>query len=77
MGNEVGWNQLAVVFHLTKRAIEAAGSGGALAVHIKEMSLKYIEDRFAHWIVGQGGWVSLVILFALLNKCPTFQCYLC
>ena len=58
MGNEVGWNQLAVVFHLTKRAIEAAGSGGALAVHIKEMSLKYIEDRFAHWIVGQGGWVS-------------------
>lgn len=58
VGNEVGWNQVAAVFQLTKRAIKAAGEGGALALHIKEMSLKYIEDRFAHWIVGQGGWVG-------------------
>lgn len=62
VGNEVGWNQLAAVFHLTKRAIEAAGTGGALAFQIKEMSLKYIEDRFANWIVGQGGWVSFISL---------------
>ncbi|KAL4233091.1 hypothetical protein ACF0H5_007776 [Mactra antiquata] len=55
-----GWAQVAAVFHITKRAIQVAGAGGALAVQIKEMSLKYIEDRFAGWIIGQGGWDSML-----------------
>lgn len=58
VGNEVGWTQVAAVFQLTKRAIKAAGESGALALRIKEISLEYIENRFAHWIVGQGGWVG-------------------
>lgn len=57
--NKVGWEQVAAVFHITKRAMRLAGDSGALAMHIKEMSLKYIADRFASWIVGQGGWVCI------------------
>lgn len=63
VGNGDGWDQIAAVFHITKKAILLAGASGALAMQIKEMSLKYIEDRFASWIVNQGGWVSILLFF--------------
>ena len=58
VGKEIGWNQVSALFNITKRAMQVAGASGALAVQIKEMSLRYFEDTFASWIVGQGGWVS-------------------
>ena len=60
VGQEQGWAQVAAVFQITKRAMRLAGQSGAMALQIKEMSLKYIEDTFANWIVGQGGWVGIV-----------------
>ena len=58
VGTEIGWNQVSALFNITKRAIQLAGASGALALQIKEMSLRYFEDTCAGWIVGQGGWVS-------------------
>ena len=58
VGKEIGWNQVSALFNITRRAMQVAGASGALAVQIKEMSLRYFEDTFANWIVGQGGWVS-------------------
>lgn len=55
---ETGWRQIAMMFRLTQSAIVMAGLGTAVALHIKELTLKYFEDRFANWIVTQGGWVS-------------------
>ncbi|XP_052809903.1 uncharacterized protein LOC128238246 [Mya arenaria] len=60
VGKEDGWAQIAAVFRFTKTAIQAAGAGGSLALSIKENSLRFIEDRFADWIVGQGGWDSML-----------------
>jgi hypothetical protein len=60
VGKEQGWAQVAAVFQITKRAMRLAGQSGAMALQIKEMSLKYIEDTFANWIVGQGGWVGII-----------------
>lgn len=59
LGNEIGWNSVSALFSITKRAIQVAGASGALALQIKEMSLRYFEDKFAGWIVGQGGWVGI------------------
>ena len=66
---------MSALFNITKRAIQLAGASGALAVQIKEMSLRYFEDTCAGWIVGQGGWVSQFIIY-LLKFCyllPIFQ----
>lgn len=60
VGRDVGWSQLAAVFQLTNKAIQLVGAGGTLAVNIQEMSLRYIEDTFASWIVSQGGWDSML-----------------
>jgi len=54
---ETGWHQIAMMFRLTQSAIVMAGMGTAVALQIKELTLKYFEDRFANWIVTQGGWV--------------------
>ena len=62
LGQEPGWQQLAVMFKLTQSAVQLVGMGTAAALHIKEMSLRYFEDKFASWIVGQGGWVSYFVL---------------
>lgn len=58
IGHETSVKQIAMLFHLTKGAVQIAGAGGALAMQIKENTLRYFEDKFAAWIVGQGGWVS-------------------
>ena len=60
IGNEPGWQQIAMMFRLTQTAVQLAGFGTAVALQIKEMTLKYFEDKFAGWIVGQGGWESVV-----------------
>lgn len=60
VSQEQGWAQIAAVFKVTKRVIRLAGASGAMAMQIKEMSLQYIEDTFAGWIVGQGGWVCIL-----------------
>ena len=57
VGSEMGWQQIARMFRLTQSAVQLAGMGTAVALQIKEMTLKYFEDRFADWIVNQGGWV--------------------
>lgn len=45
-----------------------AGMGTNVAIQIKEMTLNYFEDRFADWIVGQGGWVSRTAVWMQLRK---------
>ncbi|KAL3883113.1 hypothetical protein ACJMK2_029406 [Sinanodonta woodiana] len=60
IGHEVGWNQLSALFHITKRAVSIAEAGGAVAVQFKEWSLQYFADKYASWIVGQGGWDSML-----------------
>ena len=59
--SEPGWQQIAMMFRLTQSAVQMAGMGTAVARQIKELTLKYFEDRFAGWIVRQGGWVSLIL----------------
>lgn len=58
VGSETGWQAIARMFRLTQSAVQMAGMGTNVAIQIKEMTLNYFEDRFADWIVGQGGWVS-------------------
>ena len=65
IGEQTGWSQLASVFILTKEAVKVAGAGGAFASRVKDMSLQYIEDKFAGWIVEQGGFVSTLSLKCL------------
>ncbi|KAJ8315246.1 hypothetical protein KUTeg_007396 [Tegillarca granosa] len=60
LGDDVGWDQLAMLFYFTKKGIQLAGAGGAVAVQIKENCLRYVEDKFAKWIVNQGGWDSVL-----------------
>ncbi|OWF45013.1 uncharacterized protein LOC110457616 [Mizuhopecten yessoensis] len=60
IGDEVGWDQLATLFYITKKTVKAAGVGGAVALKVKEMSLRYLEDKFAGWIVDQGGWDTVL-----------------
>ena len=59
IGSEPGWQQIAMMFRLTQTSVQLAGMGTAVALQIKEMTLQYFEDKFAGWIVGQGGWVSV------------------
>ena len=47
-----------VLPHAVSPSSLPCGMGTAVAMEIKEMSLRYFEDRFADWIVDQGGWVS-------------------
>ncbi|KAK3098599.1 hypothetical protein FSP39_021108 [Pinctada imbricata] len=60
VGDGQSWNQVATVFLLTKRAVNLAGQGGAVAVHIKDMAVQYVADKFAGWIVDQGGWDTVL-----------------
>ncbi|XP_069102305.1 uncharacterized protein [Argopecten irradians] len=60
IGDDVGWDQLATLFYITKKTVHAAGVGGAVAMKVKEMSLRYLEDKFAGWIVDQGGWDTVL-----------------
>jgi putative N-acetylmannosamine-6-phosphate epimerase len=58
-GRESGLQQIAVMFHLTKAAVQIAGAGTARAKNIKDMALKYFEQNLASWIIQRGGWVSV------------------
>ncbi len=68
LGRDPGWQQLALMFKLTQSAVQMVGMGTAAALHIKEMSLRYFEDKFASWIVEQGGWVSLTSALTVLHS---------
>lgn len=61
VGSDTGWQAIARMFRLTQSAVQLAGMGTAVAIQIKEMTLNYFEDRFADWIVDQGGWVRSLI----------------
>lgn len=60
VGQDVGWEQLAIVFKFTKVAVKAAHSMGKHASSIKDNSVRFIGDRFAVWLDSQGGWGSVV-----------------
>lgn len=61
--NKIGpgnsWDQIAAVFYLTKKAVTLAGVGGAVALQVKDLAVEYVADKFASWIVDQGGWVGM------------------
>ncbi|XP_067676733.1 protein starmaker-like isoform X2 [Haliotis asinina] len=60
VGDEVNWNQMALVFHATKSALKVAGVGSKMANQLKDLTLTYVTDKCASWIVDQGGWESIV-----------------
>ncbi|XP_071114149.1 transcriptional regulator ATRX homolog isoform X4 [Haliotis cracherodii] len=60
VGDDVNWNQMALVFHATKSALKVAGVGSKKANELKDLTLKYVMERCASWIVDQGGWESIV-----------------
>ena len=60
LGQEPGWQQVAMMFRLTRSAVQLVGRGTQAALSIKDMTMKYFEDQFAGWVVTQGGWVSLI-----------------
>ncbi|XP_070191318.1 mediator of RNA polymerase II transcription subunit 1.1-like isoform X2 [Littorina saxatilis] len=60
MGEEVSWNHLALFFYTSKGVMSAVGKGSKLAGDVKEMTLRYFSDRFARWIMDQGGFDSLL-----------------
>ena len=66
VGSDTGWQAIARMFRLTQSAVQMAGMGTAAARQIKEMTLNYFEDRFANWIVDQGGWVCHRILYIVI-----------
>lgn len=57
-GGDSGLQQIAVMFHLTKAAVQLAGAGTARAGAIKDMAVRYFEQNLAPWIIQRGGWVS-------------------
>ena len=57
VGAEPSWQQVAMLFKMSQAAIKLASFGPTAAVNVKEWTLRYFEDKFAGWIVGQGGWV--------------------
>ena len=59
LGEEVSWNHLAFLFYTTKGVISAVGKGSKLASDAKEMTLRYFSEKFANWILDQGGFVSI------------------
>ncbi|XP_041453267.1 trichohyalin-like isoform X3 [Lytechinus variegatus] len=60
VGQEVGMEQLAIVFKFTKVAVRLAHSMGKHASSIKDNSVRFISDRYAVWLDSQGGWGSVV-----------------
>ena len=58
VGMEPSWQQVAFLFKMARATISLANKGSTAAGNVKEWTLRYFEDKFANWIVGQGGWVS-------------------
>ena len=67
-----------MMFRLTQTAVGLAGMGTAAALQIKEITLKYFEDKFAGWIVHQGGWVRHFFYWARILLLSLFSviCYI-
>lgn len=65
------WDHIAAVFYLTKKVVTLAGVGGAVALQVKDLAAEYVADKFASWIVDQGGWVGL----PLNVEKYTFHCW--
>uniref|UniRef100_K1P6Q7 Putative Bcl-2-like protein antagonist/killer 2 n=1 Tax=Magallana gigas TaxID=29159 RepID=K1P6Q7_MAGGI len=53
------WDHIAAVFYLTKKVVTMAGVGRAVALQVKDLAAEYVADKFATWIVDQGGWGDL------------------
>jgi hypothetical protein len=62
VGGESGLQQIALVFHVAKTAMQLAGTGSTRATRIKDMTLTYFEQYFAPWIIQKGGWVSVELM---------------
>lgn len=60
LGNEVSWNHLALLFYTTKVVVSAVGRGSQAASTAKEMSLRYVTDMCATFIMDQGGFDSVL-----------------
>lgn len=57
---ESALQQIACMFHLSRAAIEHAGTSTDLAIRVKDMTIRYFQQYFAPWVVEQGGWESVV-----------------
>ncbi|XP_076466759.1 uncharacterized protein LOC143298000 isoform X2 [Babylonia areolata] len=56
LGDNVSWNHLAFLFYTTKGVMSAVGIGSKIASDAKEMTLRYFSDKFAKWLMDQGGF---------------------
>ncbi|XP_029658016.1 uncharacterized protein LOC115232331 isoform X2 [Octopus sinensis] len=55
-----GLQEVAALFFLSKAAINLVGPFRAMASQIKELTLRYFEDKCAAFIVEKGGWDSVL-----------------
>lgn len=55
-----GWQQVVALFMFSKAAISLVGAGRALASQVKDLTLRYFEDKCASYIVEKGGWDSVL-----------------
>ncbi|XP_050393246.1 uncharacterized protein DDB_G0284459 isoform X1 [Patella vulgata] len=60
LGDEISWHQLSMIYHTATGAIKAAGATTQLAFRVKDMTQQYVGDKFASWIVTEGGWDSML-----------------
>ncbi|KAL8599136.1 hypothetical protein ACOMHN_007852 [Nucella lapillus] len=60
LGNDVSWNHVAFLFYTTKGVMSAVGLGSKMAGDAKEMMLHYFSDKFAKWLMDQGGFDSVL-----------------
>lgn len=68
LGSTIDWHNVAMYFYVTRAAVQMAGTGGAVALKLKDMALKYFSDKFAGWITDRGGWVSYNETDSLINR---------
>ena len=60
VGSGPGWRQVAGLVNVARSAVQWAGYGTTAALRVKEVTLKYFEDHLSGWVLGQGGWESMV-----------------
>ncbi|XP_064628968.1 uncharacterized protein LOC135488331 isoform X2 [Lineus longissimus] len=58
--SEPDFHQMAQLFHLARGAVQLVGVGGNAVTTIKDYTLNYFVDYFAGWIIGKGGWDSVI-----------------
>lgn len=58
------WSHVAKVFKVAGQLVHSVGAGTSM---VKEMTLRYIADKCADWILANGGFVSTFVYMTTLH----------